>query len=170
MFGRRQSKQHQSNDESPDAYHGLRSMALDAVARGLVATSPEHGDVAGIIVDIPAKGGFVTIVGLADGTASMYTSVGGGMLGAGAHATVMAAVEQALAEAQRNIGLFESPDDHGLPPAGSVRFHVLTSPEGRCADVPADAFWGREAHRLMPVITTVQHLITALSAVSPPNA
>src|SRR4051812_25825557 len=37
------------------------------------------------------------------------------------------------------------------------------------ADVPECAFWGREEHELMPVIATVQNLISALSAASPPT-
>ena len=145
-------------------------MALDAVTRGLASTSPEHPDVAGLVVDIPAKGGFVTIVGLADGASSMYTSVGGGIIGAGTQAAVAAATEAALVEVQRNLGLFKNRDDHALPPEGLVRLHVLTSSASRRVDVPEGAFWGREGHELTPVISTVQNLISALSAASPPSA
>jgi hypothetical protein len=145
-------------------------MALDAVTRGLASTSPVHQDVVGLIADIPAKGGFVTIVGLADGTSSMYTSVGGGVIGAGTHAAVAAATEAVLVVVQRNLGLFKNRDDRELPPEGLVRLHVLTSSASRRADVPEGAFWGREEHELMPVIATVQNLISALSAASPPSA
>ena len=96
-------------------------MALDAVTRGLASTSPEHPDVAGLVADIPAEGGFVTIVGLADGTSRMYTSIGGGVIGAGAHAAVAAANEVLLVEVQRNIGLFMHPDEHSWPPESAVR-------------------------------------------------
>ena len=122
------------------------------------------------MVDVPAKGGFVTIVGLADGTSSMYTSVGGGIIGAGTHAAVAAATETVLAEVQRNLGLFKNRDDHELPPEGVVRLHVVTSSAGRRVDVPESAFWGQERHELMPLIATVQNLISALSAASPPGA
>jgi hypothetical protein len=170
VFGRRRSQKKQANsDATRGAYDGLRTMALDAAARGLVSTSLEHPDVAGIVVDIPAKGGFVTIVGLADGTSSMYTSVGGGIIGAGTHAAVLETSETVLAEVQRNLGLFKNRDDRELPPEGLVSLHVLTSSGRRRGDVPERAFWGQEAHELMPVIAAVQNLISALSAASPPS-
>lgn len=171
MFGR---KKRENSEPSPDApantYNDLRAMALDAVTRGLASSSPEHPDVAGLVADIPASGGFVTIVGLADGTSSMYTSVGGGVIGAGTHAAVASATNAALVEVQRNLDKFASRDDHALPPEGFVRLHVLTSSASRRADVPESAFWRRESHELMPVIATVQNLISALSAASPPGA
>ncbi len=50
-------------------------MALDAAVRGLVSSSPDSPDVSGIVVDVPGSGGFASIVALADGTTSMYTSM-----------------------------------------------------------------------------------------------
>lgn len=145
-------------------------MALDSVARGLASPSLGHPEVSGIVVDVPARGGFATVVALTDGTTSMYTSTGGGTIGAGAHAEVAAATQRLLVEAQRNLGQFASKDDHGLPPAGFVRLHVLTPSVGRSIDVPENAFWGREPHELMPVIASVQAVISAISAASPNGA
>jgi L-alanine-DL-glutamate epimerase-like enolase superfamily enzyme len=126
--------------------------------------------VSGIVVDVPGSGGFASIVALADGTTSMYTSTGGGRIGAGTHAHVAAATTRLLTEVQRHLGLFESPDDRGLPAPSVVRLHVLTPMEGRHADVPEDAFWGRQDHALTPVIARVQDVITAISTASPPRA
>ena len=171
MFGRKRNQKSESSTDAPnDVYDDLRTMALDAATRGVVSTSPDHPDVLGLVVDIPAKGGFVTIVGLADSTASMYTSVGGGIIGAGGHASVAAATQAALAEVQQNLGRFNVRDDQALPPDGLVRLHVLTSSGGRHLDLPEGAFWGREEHELMPVIAMVQNLISALSATSPSSA
>ncbi len=142
-------------------------MALDTVANGLVAPLPEHPDVSGIVVDVPGEGGFATIVALTDGTTSMYTSTGGGQIGAGTHAHVANATQRLLAEVQRNLGHFNSQDDDAFPPEGLVRLHVLTPSAGRRTDVPENAFWGREDHHLMPVIALVQDVITAISSVSP---
>jgi hypothetical protein len=81
---------------SPDAvYRDLRSMALEAVERGALAPPfADHPDVAGVIVDVPATGGSATIVALADDTTSLYTSTGGGTIGAGEHATVATATRR----------------------------------------------------------------------------
>lgn len=143
-------------------------MALDATARGLVSASPESPDVSGVVVDVPRSGGFATIVALADGTTSMYTSTGGGTIGAGTHAHVAAATAKLLAQVQLNLGFFSAPDDRGLPAASAVRLHVLTPAGNRHADVPEDAFWGRQDHALIPVIAGVQDVISALRAASPP--
>ena len=86
----------------------------------------------GHVVDIPARGGFATVVALTDNTTSMYTSVGGGTIGAGAHPNVASVTQALLATAQVYIEGFSMPDDPDLPPAGQVRFHLLSS--GEAAD------------------------------------
>jgi hypothetical protein len=144
-------------------YRDLRSMALEALERGALAPPfPDHPDVAGVVVDIPATGGSATVVALADNTTSLYTSTGGGTIGAGEHATVASATQALLIAVQRQLDGFTAVDDPALPPAGTVRFHVLTTSGRRTEDVPEDCFWGRAAHPLMPVIAATQHVISAI--------
>ena len=70
--------------------------------------------VRGLVVDVPASGGAVALVALADGTASMYTSAGGGIVGAGLEPQVAAAVRQLLDVAGAQQALFVDPDDRAL--------------------------------------------------------
>jgi hypothetical protein len=142
-------------------------MALSSVDNGLAAPSPEHTDVSGLVVDIPAQGGFATVVALTDDTTSMYTSTGGGTIGAGQHANVAAATQHLLSIVQAHLGSFKQKDDGALPASGSVRFHVLTPSGSRYEDVPEDSFWGRAPHPLMPVIASTQDLISAIREASP---
>jgi hypothetical protein len=142
-------------------------MTLDAVANGLSAPSSYHPDVSGVVVDIPAQGGFATVVALTDGTTSMYTSVGGGTIGAGEHSVVRIATRRLLAAVQRELGFFVEVDTDALPPPGLVRFHLLAPHGRRYRDVPEDSFWGRAPDDLMPVIEKTQELISAISNVSP---
>lgn len=142
-------------------------MALGAVARGLPSPHHDHPEVSGIVIDVPSTDGFATIVALTDNTTSMYTSTGGGTIGAGEHAEVADATRLLLVEVQQHLGLIHSRDDPGFPDAGFVRFHILAPSMGRFVDVPDAAFWGREDHDLMPVIARAQNVITAMSAVSP---
>jgi hypothetical protein len=58
---------------------------LIPVANDLAPPSAAHPDISGVVVDVPAQGGFATVVGLTDDTTSMYTSTGGGTIGAGKH-------------------------------------------------------------------------------------
>lgn len=166
VLGRR--KRGGGRSKSPEeVYRGLRGLALDAVAQGLTASSSEHPDVSGLVVDVPAQGGFATVVALVDNTTSMYTSTGGGTIGAGEHAAVAAATHRLLTVVQAQLGSFPRKDDGGLPPPGSVRFHVLTPSGSRCEDVPEDSFWGRVNDPLTPVIASTQALITAIREISP---
>jgi hypothetical protein len=145
----------------------LRAAAFEASTNGLVPPRSACPDVSGVVVDIPSQGGFVTIVALADDTTSMYTSVGGGTIGAGQHAVVAAATQQLLSDVQVNLGLFSSMDDQQLPPPGLVRIHVLSPASGRRADLPEGAFWGHQNHELTDVIVCVQTVIAAIRNASP---
>ena len=142
-------------------------MALDAVARGLSGPTPAHPSVSGVVVDIPGDGGFATVVALTDDSCSMYTTGGGGIIGAGEHERVAAAVHALLSVAEAHRDLFVDPDDGELPEAGLARFHLL-APDGRQrVDVPEDAFWGKQSHALMPVIAATQGLISEMRSASP---
>jgi len=148
-------------------YDGLRSLALRSVSDGLPTPSAEHPDVSGLVVDMTASGGYATLVALTDDTTSMYTSGGGGTIGAGERPQVAEATHRLLAVVQAHLGTFAGPEDAGLPPEGAVRFHVLTPAGSHSVDVPDDCFWGGEDHELMPVIAGVQAIVTALREVSP---
>ena len=122
---------------------------------------------AGVVVDVPAEGGFATVVALTDDTTSMYTSVGGGVIGAGEHRRVAEATHRLLAAVQAQIGMFRSGDDGEFPPTGAVRFHILTPSGNRGEDVPEDCFWGETPHDLAPVIVATQDVVTALREATP---
>jgi hypothetical protein len=152
-------------------YNDLRAMALRAADRGaLRSVSAEHPDVSGVVVDIPASGGTATLVALTDNTTSLYTSTGGGTIGAGEHANVAAATRELLTSAQQHLDAFTRTDDGALPGSGSVRLHVLSSAGPRMIDVPEDAFWGRVDHPLLPVIAAVQGVMSSMQNMGSPSA
>jgi len=84
-------------------------MALGAVAKGLQSPGEDHPDVSGLVVDIPAEGGFATVVALTDDTTSMYMSTGGGTIGAGGHQNVASTTQALLTAAQGQLGAFTRP-------------------------------------------------------------
>lgn len=97
----------------------------------------------------------------------MYTSTGGGTIGAGQHAIVAAATHRLLSIVQGHLGSFKHREDGATPPSGSVRFHVLTPIGARCEDVSEDSFWGRAPDSLMPVIAATQDVVSAIREASP---
>jgi hypothetical protein len=110
-----------------EIYSKLREQALgfgsvEIKAPPLVA----GGRVLGVIMDLGYETAVVTIMGLADGTTSMYVSNGGGTLGIGDHAQAAAASRRWVELAESAAGLVEAGDD-GLPAAGTVRFNILTT-------------------------------------------
>jgi len=143
-------------------------MALRATESAALPAAPaQHPDVLGVVVDIPASAGTATLVALTDNTTSLYTSTGGGTIGAGEHAAVATATHALLASVQEHLAAFIEPDDGELPASGAVRFHVLLESDRRMIDVPEDAFWGRDTHPLVPVIAATQNVISSLQQVGP---
>jgi len=70
MFGRR--KRTGGGGPSPsDSYNHLRSMALGAGRSGVIPRHADHLDVYGVVVDIPAQGGYASVVALGDNMTSM---------------------------------------------------------------------------------------------------
>jgi hypothetical protein len=153
--------------EQSSTYEELRALALGAVANGLEPPSADHPRVSGVVIDVPSGGSCATIVALTDNTTSMYTSVGGGTIGAGEHASVASATHALLAAVDAQLDSFTGPDDSSLPAPGTVRFHVLTPSGGHTKDVSEDAFWGRANDPLMPVIMAAQGAVSAMREVSP---
>jgi hypothetical protein len=169
VFGRGKRKTKTGSDPTADVYVALRGNALASVTNGLALPSEDHPDVSGVVVDIPAEGGFATVVALTDNTTSMYTSTGGGTIGAGEHEKVASATERLLSVAQAHRASFSRHGDLDLPPPGFVRFHILSPSGSRGEDVPEDSYWGRAPHELMPVIAATQDVVTAMRGASPPS-
>jgi hypothetical protein len=146
--------------DAQQVYNDLRNMALHATD---VRTN--GGPIAGVVVDIPRDGAFVSISSLGDGTTSLYTSTGGGTIGAGSYGPVAQATRNLLSIAASQAVSFANVDTGDWPPAGSVRFHLVSSPGNRYVDVPEASFWGRKTHELMPMIEAAQGVLTAIRMV-----
>jgi hypothetical protein len=170
MLGRRKRNDSGEPKSPSNAYAGLRAMALGAVGGSLYPPSDDHPNVSGVVVDVPAQGGYATFVALADNTTSMYTSVGGGTIGAGEQQNVAQATQQLLGVVEAHLSFFVEPDDQSLPSGGFVRFHLLSPTGPRRVDIVEDAFWGRVQNPLMPVIAATQQVIAAIRSVSPGSA
>ena len=108
-------------------YAGLRSMALtlDPSKLGPVADT-ELQRVYGVVVDWSLGEDFATFVALADRTASLYTSRGGGTIGAAGRPAIDAAGARLLRTAEANLEGFLPVDGPEPPVVGAVRYWALT--------------------------------------------
>jgi hypothetical protein len=150
-----------SKQENP--FHGLRRQALSVSPEtaGYTPTEPAH-QVYGAILDWGLESGaLATIVALEDGTASLYLSSGGGIIGGGFHEPVRQAVAAFLHSIEQHIADME-PDPTGEPPqAGSTDLRALT-PAGRLViRAPTDSF-GSGRHLMSEAFFAGQALIGAL--------
>jgi hypothetical protein len=114
--------------------------------------------VRGLVTDIAYDEGLVTVACLSDGSTSMFTNRGGGILGAGDYEQVAAANRQLLTRTSQ-LGI-ELPiaSDEALPTPGNVRFSMLTTKGLRSQIVPEDEL-SASGHHLSPVYDAVQAVV-----------
>ena len=137
-------------------------LSLDPATVGL-HPSAELPRVWGVLMEMGFPDGAATIVSLADGTTSLYTSEGGGVIGGGEHAPVAAASRRFLVEAEATeTGL--SPAESAnvdLPPAGIVSFVVLAY-SGTQIGAADEHELASMQHPLSQLYAAGQDVITAL--------
>ena len=114
------------------------------------------------VMELAVEKGTATIVAIADGTVSLYLSAGGGVIGAGRHASVRDAADRFRSLAGELHGALDSAvDGYPLPDAGEVRFHVTTADEHYSSAAPESALrTGR--HQLAPLYAAGQDLLTEI--------
>lgn len=116
--------------EPSEAYTALRTRALGVQAGDLGLAPDPAAPIHGVIMESGHPGGVATFVCMGDGTVSLYTSTGGGVIGAGQHESVRGACLQALAftnkYAEDYIRACTPSPTHPLPGSGRVFFYLLT--------------------------------------------
>ena len=112
----------------------LRARALSAKPAELGLAQTEYAStVWGVLMETGLPDGAAyTLVVLADGSTSLYFSTGGGVIGAGAHASVREASTALLREANQVHASARSTTNTPLPKPGQVVFYLL-APNGTLA-------------------------------------
>jgi len=142
-----------------DVYLGLRRQALGITAGALGATL--DSPLLALLMETGMSGAVVTLVAAADGTTSMYTSTGGGVLGAGARREVAEAARQFLETGGRLLGELSPVSDPALPPQGTVQFVAVTA-DGLLGAVASGAELGERRHALSPLFYAAHGVITQI--------
>ena len=140
-FGRpKQQGVEKARRQSPGGvYEGLREMVLGLDAEKVRAEpSTELPHVWGVIVDWAVANGFATFVALLDGTSSMYTSSGGGIIGGHGHESVRAANRALLLAAEAAHDHLATADVAEVPVPGRVTYWVRTYVGLRAASHSSD--------------------------------
>jgi hypothetical protein len=117
----------QENEPPSEVYVGLRDRALH-VTREQIDPDHQFGAhrVFGIVMDLERPGGTATLVAFISGDASIYTSRGGGILGAGEHEEVRRAAFYAVRKSGSFLNKASRAQETPLPNRDGVQIYLLT--------------------------------------------
>jgi hypothetical protein len=140
-----------------DTYKHLRAQALQLTAAQAGIADPTFG----VLMETGYPEAVVSLLASADGTASLYFSNGGGIIGAGEHERSAAAARSLVAFAAHNLAHLVEAADCPLPRPGQARFYVLNDMGALTADAPEREF-GENRHVLSPLFYAAQELIAEI--------
>jgi hypothetical protein len=157
------------NKEPKDAGRGLRNMFLTTSAEQAgIQPSKEYPRVWGVAVDWPMGEHIATIVSLANGSASLYTTSTFGIIGGIGHETVRTAAKKVVKEADRYFDDSSLTQDFSYPAKGHVRFFFTTFSGVRVIDTDWAALSERRS-RYFELFDAAQDVLTQLRMVSGPD-
>jgi hypothetical protein len=146
--------------ETAEVYTALRSQALDVTPSDLGLDAP----VLAVVMDTRYPEAVATLVGVADGSTSLYFSNGGGTIGGGQHPQVAQATQRWLDVAATLAGSMSADSSTELPDEG-VTLLTLVTPSGRLsARAPEDEL-GSGEHELSQLFYAAHDVITQLRLV-----
>jgi hypothetical protein len=145
---------------------GLRGQLVsgDPAAFG-IAPSDRLPRVWGVLFEQGMRDAVATVVSLADGTTSLYTSTGGGVIGGSAHPGAVEATRRFLEVVEASLELTTPSDELPLPVPEEVRFNVLTYDGPRTASA-RQAELGDQAHPLRLLWLAAHGVVTELRRIS----
>ncbi len=140
----------------------LREQALARSAQELgLAPTHELLHVFGIFMETGYEKAFASLVAFADGSTSLYFSSGGGIIGAGQHASVRATLQPFFRAAEARLGSFSPATAAPYPGQGRVRFYVRTF-QGTLTAEADEQDLGHMRHELSPVFHAGHAVISAI--------
>jgi hypothetical protein len=145
-------------DDAPPT-QALREQLLHTTWQEL-GIRPRSG-VWGVLMELGFAKGVATVVGLADGNASLYLTSGGGVLGAGVHPSVRSAALKLCDTAANRKQEATTTTVFPRPSAGRVRFYLLTDTGVLTAEDDEGALRAGK-QPLSPLYAGGQEVVTAL--------
>ncbi len=139
----------------------LRALNLDPSGLQIQESHWFGASVALMEIAKDAGTGSASLVAVADGTVSLYTSGGSGTTGAGEHLAVREAAERFLQAAADAAQSMTATSDFPLPQPGQVRFHVRT-PAGDMTVAVPEALLRARRHQLGPLYVAGQDVLTEI--------
>lgn len=149
--------------ELADVYIGLRRQILELQSADAgIVPADAAGAVWRAMMETAYPNGVATLVCVADGTTSLYTSTGGGMIGAGGHPSVVAANHAFREAISSHVGQLAPEPVADLPRPGNVILRALST-TAISLRPPWRTIWATEASSLagLPRRTRSDHRAAA---------
>jgi hypothetical protein len=160
FFGRKRSTEPASPAE---AYEGLRQQVLSLTSDQL-GSGFADAPLLALLMETGYPEAVATLVGVADGTSSLYFSNGGGLIGAGTHDTVAEANRRWLEAGRALLPELSVTAGPPLPAEGMTQF-VAVTPTGLRGIVAPEDELGEGRHGLSPLFYAGQDVITQIRLV-----
>ena len=153
--------QRQSRKADPRLYPALRDQIFQTRREKIGLPVPAHDtDPWAVVMDWNVAEGTATVVGIADGTASVYLSSGGGFIGGGqSHDSLRQAAMRAVVVAGEFQAEMRPVTSYPLPHPGEVLFYVLTD-AGVFGASASENELSTHRHRLSKLGDAMQEIMT----------
>jgi hypothetical protein len=145
------------DDHDPGIFVELRDQVL-------LGPLPQQ-DTWAALMDLGTGGGVASVVVVSDGTTSLYTSSGGGLLGAGDHESVADVNRTFLATIERLRASIPATETFPLPAEGEVRFSVRWPDGSRGSAAAREEVLASGEHALSAAFAAGHDVISAMREV-----
>jgi hypothetical protein len=142
-----------------DAYQGLRQQILELKSEQLGASTTEA--VLAVMMETGYPEAVATLVAVMDGSASLYFSNGGGIIGAGQSSAPNAAARMVVAKAADFRAACTLTNEFPLPQKAYTRFYIIT-PNGILTTEAKEDDLGNGRHWMSPLFRAAHELITLM--------
>jgi len=160
-----------SGAKPADAETSAQARAMKGLRDKLLTSSPQEvglsgedaeAKVWGVLMEVALPDGVITLFSVRDGTASLYTSKGGGILGGYAARNE---AKRFVTEAEKHLASMKAAQSFPYPEIGRMKFYVLTRDGVYSAETDEkEMLSGR--HALFPLFLAGNEVLTALRTAS----
>jgi len=145
--------------KTADAYDGLRKQILELKPEQL--NTPTNQTVLALVMETGYPEAVATLVAVMDGSASLYFSNGGGIIGAGGNPEPNTAARKLVAKAAEFQSACTITTVFPLPAKDHTRFYIIT-PKGVLTSEATEADLGNNRHRMSPLFHTAHELLAQI--------
>ena len=159
----RAAKPANTDSRQAQAMKGLRDRVLTSSPEEIGLTGEDaKAKVWGVMMEMTfSSGGSITLLSLRDGTASLYGSTGGGMLGGYA---AQKEAKRFVAEGEKHLASMQPTKSFPYPEVGRLKFYVLTQ-DGVYTAEAGESKVQDARHPLFPLFIAANEVLDVLRTV-----